>query len=83
MRSLETVCPLLIESSVSVTPLSRVTVQVRVTMSPTMIEEGEEVREMMAGIRTEVIYTADVCIKTLLVCVCVCVCVCVGGVVMY
>ena len=62
MRSLETVCPLVIDSSgvgvtppgpshwksgVSVTPLGRVTVQVRVTMSPAMIEEGEEVREMM------------------------------------
>ena len=68
MRSLERVCPLVIESSgvgvtppgpshwktgVSVTPLGRVTVQVRVAVSPAMIEEGEEVREMMAGLRTE------------------------------
>ena len=70
MRSLETVCPLVIESSgvrvtppgpshwktgVSVTPLGRVTVQVRVTMSPAMIEEGEEVREMMAGSEGDII----------------------------
>ena len=70
MRSLETVCPLVIESSgvgvtppgpshwktgVSVTPLGRVTVQVRVTMSPAMIEKGEEVREMMAGSEGDII----------------------------
>ena len=70
MRSLETVCPLVIESSgvgitlpgpshwktgVSVTPLGRVIVQVRVTMSPAMIEEGEEAREMMAGSEGDII----------------------------
>ena len=78
MRSLETVCPLLIESSgvgvttlgpshwktgVSVTPLGRVTEQVRVAVSPAMIEEGEEVREMMAGIRTE----GDIITHTILI----------------
>ena len=35
---------------VPVTPVGRVTEQVRVTVSPAMmVEEGEEVREMVAG----------------------------------
>ena len=35
---------------VPVTPVGRVTEQVRVTLSPAMmVEEGEEVREMVAG----------------------------------
>ena len=38
------------KSGVPVTPVGRVTEQMRVTVSPTMIEEeGEEVREMVAG----------------------------------
>ena len=38
------------KSRVPVTPVGRVTEQVRVTVSPTMTEEeGEVVREMMAG----------------------------------
>ena len=62
MRSLETVYPLVIEveftplvpshwkTGVSVTPLGRVTEQVRVTLSPAMMEEeGVEVRDMVAG----------------------------------
>ena len=64
LRLLETLCPLVVgsagvgvtpgpshrKSGVPVTPVGRVTEQVRVTMSPaTMGEEGEEVREMMAG----------------------------------
>ena len=65
MRSLETVPPLVVESAgvrvtppgpshwksgVPFTPLGRVTEQVRVTDSPAMTgEEGEEVREMVAG----------------------------------
>ena len=65
MRPLDTVCPLVIEvteveitplgpshwkTGVSVTPLGKVTVQVRVILSPAMNEEeGEEVREMVAG----------------------------------
>ena len=64
MRSLETICPLVVGSSgvgvtpgpshwksgVPVTPVGRVTEQVRVTVSPAMMgEEGEEVREIVAG----------------------------------
>ena len=38
------------KSGVPVTPVGRVTEQVRVTVSPVMTEEeGEEVREIMAG----------------------------------
>ena len=63
MRSLETICPLVVgsagvgvtpgpshwKSGVPVTPVGRVTEQVRVTVSPAMTgEEGEEVREMVA-----------------------------------
>ena len=66
MRSLETVPPLVVESAgvrpgpshwksgVPVTPSGRVTEQVRVTDSPAMTgEEGEEVREMVAGSAVE------------------------------
>ena len=61
VRSLEVICPLVVGSAgVGVTPgpthrksgipVSRVTEQVRVTVSPaTMVEEGEEVREMVTG----------------------------------
>ena len=65
MRSLETVCPLVVESAevrvtppgpshwksgVPVTPSGRVTKQVKETDSPATIgEAGEEVREMVAG----------------------------------
>ena len=37
------------KTGVSVTPLGRVTEQVRVTVSPAMMEGEEEVREMVAG----------------------------------
>ena len=38
------------KSGVSVTPVGKVTEQVRVTLSPAMTKkEGEEVREMMTG----------------------------------
>ena len=37
------------KSGVPVTPSGRVTEQVRVTGSPAMTGEGEEVREMVAG----------------------------------
>ena len=62
VRSLEVICPLVVgaagvgvtpgpshwKSGVPVTPVGRVTEQVRVTVSPAMmVEEGEEVREMM------------------------------------
>ena len=62
VRSLETTCPLVMgspgvgvtpgpshwKSGVPVTPVGRVTEQVRVTLSPAMMgEEGEEVREMV------------------------------------
>ena len=65
MKALEKVCPLVMESAgagnipsgaanskigVSVTPYGRVTEQLRVTVPPAMMEEeGEEVREMVAG----------------------------------
>ena len=64
MRTLDTSCPLVVgsagvggtpgpsqwKSGVPVTPVGRVTEQVRVTVSPAMTEEeGEEVREMMTG----------------------------------
>ena len=63
MRSLEIACPLIPgpshwKSGVPVTPVGRVTEQVRVTVSPAMMEEGEEVREMVAGSMEE-IYTGD------------------------
>ena len=59
VRSLETICPLVVESAapcpshwksgVPVTPVGRVTEHVRVTVSPAMmVEEGEEVRVMVA-----------------------------------
>ena len=37
------------KTGVPVTPLGRVTEQVRVTVSPAMMEEEEEVREIVAG----------------------------------
>ena len=64
MRSLETICPLVVGSAevgvtpgpsqwkfgLPVTPVGRVTEEVRVIVSPAMIgEEREEVREMVAG----------------------------------
>ena len=43
------------KSGVPVTPVGRVTEQVRVTVAPAMmVEEGEEVREMVAGSVEEV-----------------------------
>ena len=68
MRSLETIPPLVVESAgvgvtsdpshwktgVPVTPLGRVTEQVRVTVSPAMMEGEEEVREMAAGSGDEI-----------------------------
>ena len=45
------------KSGVPVTPWGRVREQERVTVSPAMMEEGEEVREMVAGSEeTSVIY---------------------------
>ena len=64
MRTLDTSCPLVVgsagvggtpgpsqwRSGVPVTPVGRMTEQLRVTVSPAMTEEeGEEVREMMTG----------------------------------
>ena len=64
MRTLDTSCPLVAgsagvgvtpgpsqwKSGVPVTPVGKVTEQVRVTLSPAMTEEeGEEVRKMMTG----------------------------------
>ena len=68
MRSLETIPPLVVGSAgvgvtpgpshwktgVLVTPLGRVTEQVRVMVSPAMMEEEEEVREMAAGSGEEI-----------------------------
>ena len=69
MRSLETTSPLVVgsagvgvtpgpshwKSGIQVTPIGRVTEQVRVTVSPAMMgEEGEEVREMVVGSVEEV-----------------------------
>ena len=69
MRTLDTSCPLVVElagigvtpgpchwkSGVPVTPAGRVTEQVRVTESPTMMgEEGEEEREMVVGSRDQI-----------------------------
>ena len=61
MRSLEIICPLVVvrvgvtslgpshwRSGVPVTPLGRVTEQVRVTLSPALTGKGE-VREMVPG----------------------------------
>ena len=72
MRTLDTSCPLVVGSAgvggtpgpsqwkygVPVTPVGRVTEQVRVTVSPAMTEEeGEEVREMTVRLWREEVVT--------------------------
>ena len=60
MRALDTSCPFVVGGAgvtspgpsqwKSVTPIGKVTEQLRLTVSPAMTEEeGEEVREMMTG----------------------------------